>query len=137
MLVTVTAYSRVAPGSAGPPSTTTTSLAIASCWASPTTTTVGSGPVAGLPSPSVSRSTRPSLATTAWLLINVPGGTPASTCRSNCTTADSPGDKVPSPAAGSGGVRSAELIATPAASGNTPPSGCPTGSPFSVSVSAT
>ena len=28
---------------------------IESCWPTPTTTTVGSGPVAGLPSPSVSR----------------------------------------------------------------------------------
>ncbi len=53
MFVTRTRYSSVEPASTGPPPTTVTCFVIASCWALPTTTTVGSGPVAGLPSPSV------------------------------------------------------------------------------------
>jgi hypothetical protein len=62
--------------STAPPPTTVTCLEMESCWPAPTTTTVGSGPVAGLPSPSVSRSGRSTLSTTAWLLIRVPAGCP-------------------------------------------------------------
>src|SRR5262245_62977657 len=123
MFVTVTRYSSSEPGSAGPPPTTTTCFVIVSCCASPTTTTVGSGPVAGLPSPSVSRSGASLLPTTAWLLISVPPGTPAFTSSRNWITALWPASSAP--------------IAMPAASGETPPSGCPTGAPFSVVVFAT
>ena len=65
--------------------------------------------------------------------MSVPAGTPALTRMSNCTTADWSGASVPCPAPGSGGVRSDELMFTPAISGETPPSGWPTGNPFSVS----
>ena len=75
--------------------------------------------------------------TTAWLLITVPDGVPAFTWRSNSSTALWPGESVPAPGPGSGGVRSEELIGTPAISGETPPSGWPTGSPFSLVVFAT
>ena len=51
--------------------------------------------------------------------------------------ADSPGDSTPSAAPGSGGVRSVELMSMVLNSGNAPPSGWPTGSPFSVVESAT
>ena len=137
MLVTVTTYSSSAPGTAGPPPTTATCLVIESCWPAPTTTTVGSGPVAGLPSPSVSRFGTSTVSTTAWLLISVPVATPSLTRRSNCSTAEAPAEIVPAPAPGSGGVRSEELILMPAASGEAPPSGWPTGSPFSSVESAT
>jgi hypothetical protein len=60
----------------------------------------------------------------------VPVAVPSFTRRSNCTTACEFGDSVPSPATGNGGVRSAELTYTPAASGDDPPSGCPTGRLF-------
>ena len=83
MFVTRTTYSSTAPGSAAPPPTTVTCFVIESCWPAPTTTTVGSGPVAGLPSPSVSRSGSSTLSTTAWLLIRVPAGVPGLTRRSN------------------------------------------------------
>ena len=83
MFVTRTTYSSVEPGSAAPPPTTVTCFVIESCWPAPTTTTVGSGPVAGLPSPSVSRFGSSTLSTTAWLLIRVPAGVPALTRRSN------------------------------------------------------
>jgi hypothetical protein len=109
MFVTRTRYSSVEPASAGPPPTTTTCLVIESCCPFPTTTTVGSGPVAGLPSPSVSSVGTWSLRTVAWLLITVPPGTPAFTWRLNSTTALWPGAIVP--------------ITTPATSGETPPSG--------------
>ena len=42
---TRTVYSSCDPGSAAPPPTTATDLVITSCWPSPTTTIVGSGPV--------------------------------------------------------------------------------------------
>ena len=67
----------------------------------------------------------------------MPGGTPSFTRRSNCTTAISPAESVPAPAAGSGGVRLTELTSTPATSGDVPPSGRPTGWPFNVIESAT
>ncbi len=51
--VTMTVYSTVEPGNSGPPPTTAICLVIVSCCAGPTITTVGSGPVAGLQSPSV------------------------------------------------------------------------------------
>src|SRR5262245_50373800 len=137
MLTTVTTYSSCEPGSAAPPPTTATCFVIDSCWALPTTTTVGSGPVAGLPSPSVSRLGTWLLRTTAWLLMIVPPGTPAFTCRLYWTTALRPGLSVPPAAPGSGGVRSLELIGMPAVSGATPPSGRPTGRPFRVVESAT
>jgi hypothetical protein len=101
----------------------------------PTTTTVGSGPVVGLPSPSVSTFGTSALVTVAWFEITVPGGTPSFTRRSNCTTAISPGDSVPPP--GAGGGRFVELTSKPAISGDTPPSGRPTGWPLSVIESAT
>jgi hypothetical protein len=137
MLVTETTYSSVAPAMAGPPPTTATSFVMRSCCTSPTTTTVGSGPVAGLPSPSVKRFGSSAVSTVAWLTINMPGVTPALTCTSNVTTAVAPALNVPCPAPGSGGVRSDELTYTPAMSGDTPPSGRPTGSVFRVSESAT
>ena len=136
-LVTSTTYSSVAPAIAAPPPTTATSFVIRSSCRLPTTTTVGSGPVAGLPSPSVSKFGSSALATVAWFAITVPGGTPSFTRRSNCTTAISPADSVPAPAPGSGGVKFDELTSTPATSGDTPPSGRPTGWPFSVIESAT
>ena len=86
--VTCTTYSSVAPASAGPSPTTLTFFVILSSCRLPTTTTVGSGPVAGLPSPSVSRSGNSAVSTTAWFTITVPGGTPSLTRRSNCTMAD-------------------------------------------------
>ena len=52
-------------------------------------------------------------------------------------TAEAPGVSTPAPGPGSGGVRSADEIGMPATSGEVPPSGCPTASPFSVTVSAT
>jgi hypothetical protein len=61
----------------------------------------------------------------------VPVAVPSFTRRSNCTTADAFGESTPSPATGNGGVRSAELTYTPAASGEEPPSGWPTGRVFS------
>ena len=79
---TVTRYSSCAPGTAAPPPTTETCFVMESCWPAPTTTTVGSGPVAGLPSPSVSRSGSSTLSTTAWLLMMVPAGVPELTRRS-------------------------------------------------------
>ena len=112
-------------------------MVIESCWASPTTTTVGSGPVAGSPSPSVSRSGSSVLPTTAWLEISVPAGVPGSTRRSNCRTAVAPAETVPAPTAGNGGVRSDELTSMPEASGDAPPSGWPTGRPFNSVESAT
>ncbi len=130
-------YSSCAPGSAGPPPTTITCLVIWSCWPSPTTTTVGSGPVVGSPSPSVRRSGSPVLRTTAWLLMIVPPGTPSSTRRLYSTTAVWSELIVPAPAPGRGGVRFEELIGMPATSGHTPPSGWPTARPFSVVVFAT
>ena len=75
--------------------------------------------------------------TTAWFVISVPAGVPASTSRSNSITALWPGLIVPPPGPGSGGVWSAEAIPIPAASGELPPSGVPTGRPFSCSESAT
>src|SRR5258705_426295 len=91
--------------------------------APPTTTIVGSGPVAGLPSPSVSRFGVSFVVTVAWLLITVPFATPAFTWRLKPTTALWPG-------AISG-------IGIPAESGATPPSGWPNGAPFSVVELAT
>src|SRR5512143_2158099 len=137
MFTACTTYSSVAPAIAGPPPTTDTAFVIRSVCTLPTTTTVGSGPVAGLPSPSVSTLRSSALDTVAWFVISVPGGTPALTRRSNCTVAISPGDTVPAPAAGNGGVRFDELTSRPAISGDTPPSGRPTGRPFSVIESAT
>ena len=137
MFVARTVYSSVAPGVAAPPPTTTTSLVMPRRCTPPTTTTVGSGPVAGLPSPSVSRSGRSAVPTTAWLLMSVPEGVPAFTRSSKVSTADCPAVSVPAPALGSGGVRSDELMSRPAASGKAPPSGWPTGSPFSRVESAT
>src|SRR5204863_2296013 len=134
---TPTTYSSVAPATAGPPPTTETCFVIRSCCRSPTTTTVGSGPVAGLPSPSVSTFGTSALETAAWFEITVPGGTPSFTRRSNCTTAVPSADSVPAPGPGSGGVRSCELTSMPAISGDTPLSGRPTASPFSVIESAT
>ena len=135
--VACTTYSSVAPASAGPPPTTETFFVILSSCRLPTTTTVGSGPVAGLPSPSVKRFGSSAVSTTAWFAITVPGGTPSLTRRSNCTMAIWPADSVPAPAAGSGGVKFDELTSTPATSGDTPPSGRPTGKAFSVIESAT
>ena len=135
--VTRTSYSSCPPASAAPPPTTATCLSIMSCWPLPTTTTVGSGPVAGLPSPSVSRFGSSALPTTAWFMISVPAGVPASTCRSNSITALSPGFSVPALRPGNGGVRSDDEIPMPAASGETPPSGTPTGRPLSRSESGT
>ena len=135
--VTSTVYSSVAPGIAGPPPTTPTCFTILSVCRLPTTTTVGSGPVAGLPSPSVSTFGSSALETVAWFEITVPGGTPSFTRRSNWTMAVWPGDTVPAPGAGSGGVRFDELTSMPAIIGDTPPSGRPTASPFSVIESAT
>ena len=63
------------------------------------------------------------LLTTAWLLITVPAGVPPLTSRSNVSTAAAPGEIVPAPDPGSGGVRSDELMSIPEASGETPPSG--------------
>src|SRR5882672_3272260 len=137
LFVTVTVYSSVLPARAGPPPTTPTSVTILSICRSPTTTTVGSGPVAGLPSPSVKRSGISAVSTTAWFAITVPGGVPSFTRRSNCTTAIWPPDSVPAPGPGSGGVKFDELTSTPATSGDTPPSGRPTGWPFNVIESAT
>ena len=85
--VACTTYSSIAPASAGPPPTTETFFVILSCCRLPTTTTVGSGPVAGLPSPSVKRFGNSAVSTTAWFAITVPGGTPSLTRRSNVTTA--------------------------------------------------
>ncbi len=133
--VTTTLYSSVAPAIAGPPPTTATNFVILSVCRLPTTTTVGSGPVAGLPSPSVSTFATSALVTVAWFEITVPGGTPSFTRRSNCTTAISPGESVPPP--GSGGGRFVELTSKPAISGDTPASGRPTGRPLSVIESAT
>ena len=130
-------YSSVEPASAGPPPTTATPFVMRSSCKLPTTTTVGSGPVAGLPSPSVSLLGTSALVTTAWFAMTVPGGTPSFTRKSNCTTAISPPASVPAPGPGSGGVRPAELRSMPATSGETPPSGWPTGKPFKVSESAT
>ena len=48
-----------------------------------------------------------------------------------------PGEIVPAPGPGSGGVRSDELMLMPEASGATPPSGRPTGSAFKVVEFAT
>ena len=136
MLVTRTTYSSGEPASAGPPPTTATCFVIVSCCALPTTTTVGSGPVAGLLSPSVSRSGA-AVSTKPWLLISVPARTPASTCTWNTMTAVWPTERIPPPGPGSGGVRSDELIGMPATSGETPPSGCPTARPFKVVLFAT
>ena len=137
MFTTLTRYSSVEPGSAGPPPTTRTCFVIESCCTAPTTTTVGWAPFPGLPSPSVSRLGCPVLVTTAWLLISVPAGVPALTRRSYWRVAVAPGEIVPAPGPGSGGVRSDELMLMPEASGATPPSGCPTGSPFNCVVFAT
>src|SRR5262245_6365760 len=129
-LTTFTTYSSVAPASAAPPPTTVTCLVMASCWMAPTTTTVGSGPVAGLPSPSVRMFGSSTVSTTAWLLITVPAGVPGLTRSSNTSTPAAPGEIVPAPAPGSGGVMLDELMLMPEASGETPPSGWPTGNPF-------
>ena len=134
--VACTTYSSVAPASAGPPPTTETFFVMRSSCRLPTTTTVGSGPVAGLPSPSVKRFGSSAVSTTAWFAITVPGGTPSLTRRSNVTMADWPAVNVP------GLPRQRrrqfdELTVTPATSGDTPPSGAPTGWPFSVIESAT
>src|SRR5439155_5927619 len=137
VFTTVTTYSSCAPGMAGPPPTTETWFEIESCWPAPTTTTVGCGPFAGLPSPSVSRLGCPVLVTTAWLLIRVLAGVPGSTRRSYCRVAAAPGEIVPAPGPGSGGVRSDEEMLMPEASGATPPSGCPTGRPLRSVVFAT
>ena len=83
IFVALTTYSSVAPARAAPPPTTVTCFVIESCWPTPTTMTVGSGPVERLPSPSVRRSGNSTLSTTAWLLIRVPAGVPALTRRSN------------------------------------------------------
>ena len=48
MFVALTTYSSVAPGRAAPPPTTVTCFVIESCWPTPTTMTVGSGPVAAI-----------------------------------------------------------------------------------------
>ena len=77
------------------------------------------------------------MVTRAWFVISVPEAVPASTIKSKVTTAEAPRESWPSPVSGSGGVRSLELIGIPTASGELPPSGWPTGSPFSVSESAT
>src|SRR5262245_32154440 len=137
MFVTRTRYSSWPPASAAPPPTTATCLVMVSCWALPTTITVGSGPVVGSPSPSVGSGGSWTVLTTPWLLISVPAGTPALTCTSNVITALAPTESVPPPGPGSGGVRSDELIPMPATSGETPPSGCPTASPFRLVVFAT
>ena len=137
MFVTVTRYSSVAPGRAGPPPTTKTCFVIDSCWTAPTTTTVGCAPFPGFPSPSVRRFGSSTLSTTAWLTISVPAGVPRLTRRSNWRTPEAPGEIVPAPGPGSGGVRSDEEILMPEASGETPPSGWPTGSPFNRVESAT
>ena len=79
MLATKTVYSSCEPGSAAPPPTTVTSFAIESCWPPPTTTTVGSGPVAGLPSPSVRTFGSSAVVTRAWFVMSVPAGVPAFT----------------------------------------------------------
>src|SRR5438093_1332488 len=123
MFVTVTRYSSVEPASAGPPPTTETCFVIDSCWTAPTTTTVGWAPFPGLPSPSVRRFGSSTLSTTAWLMIRVPAGVPRLTRRSNCSVAVAPGEIVPAPGPGSGGVRLDELMLIPDASGGTPPSG--------------
>src|SRR5262249_11832253 len=101
-----------------------------SCWPEPPTTTFGWAPVAGYLSPSVSRLGCTVLVTTDWLLIRVPAGVPGSTRSSYVRTAAAPGEIVPAPGAGSGGVRSDELMLMPEASGARPPSGRPTGRPF-------
>ncbi len=75
--------------------------------------------------------------TRAWFVMSVPAGVPAFTSRSKVTTAEAPMESWPSPASGSGGVRSLELIGMPVTSGEMPPSGWPTGRPFRVSESAT
>jgi hypothetical protein len=75
----------------------------------PTTTTVGSGPVDGLPSPSVSNAGTSLVRTVAWLRMIVPAGVPLFTRRLNVITALECGESVPSPAVGRGGVRSVEL----------------------------
>ena len=93
--VACTTYSSVAPASAGPPPTTETLFVMRISCRLPTTTTVGSGPVAGLPSPSVKRSGSSAVSTTAWFAITVPGGVPSLTRRSNVTTAVWPGMTVP------------------------------------------
>src|SRR5947207_3350959 len=136
MFRTVTRYSSVEPGSAGPPPTTTTCFVIESCCTAPTTTTVGWAPLPGLPSPSVSRFGCPVLVTTAWLLIRVPAGVPGLTRRSYWRTAVAAGEIVPAPGPGGGGGRAEELMLMPEASGATPPSGCPTGRLFSRVVFA-
>ena len=62
---------------------TETCFVMDSCWPLPTGITVGSGPVAGLPSPSVGRSGSSTVSATAWLLMTVPAGVPALTRTSN------------------------------------------------------
>jgi hypothetical protein len=136
MLRISTVYSSTEPGSAAPPPTTPTRLVIASCCASPTTTSVGWAPLLGLPSPSVSSFGSSSVATTAWLRMMVPDGTPSLTRTSNRTTAVPPGERVPLPVAGNGGVRSSELTSMPAISGEMPPSGWPTPSSLRCRVFA-
>src|SRR5258706_3221070 len=121
MFTTLTRYSSVDPGRAGPPPTTVPCFVMDSCWTAPTTTTVGWAPFAGLPSPSVSRVACPVLVTTAWLLIRVPAGVPGLTVRSYCRTAVAPGEIVPAPGPGSGGVLWAGGRVMPEASGAVSP----------------
>ena len=123
MFVTVTRYSRVEPGTAGPPPTTTTSFVIVNCWTAPTTTTVGWAPFAGLPSLSVSSCGSSAVSTAAWLTIKVPSGVPRLTRSSYSTTADAPGAIVP--------------MSMPAANGEAPPSGRPNGALFNSVESVT
>ena len=60
------------PRAPGPPPTTATFFVMRNCCTLPTTTTVGSGPVAGLPSPSVGRRGSSAVKTAAWFVISVP-----------------------------------------------------------------
>src|SRR2546428_8433351 len=117
------------PARAGPPPTTVTCFVIDNCWTAPTTTTVGCAPFPGFPSPSVRRFGSSTLSTTAWFVISVPAGVRRLTLRLNCRIAEAPGEIVPAPGPGSGGVRVEELVLVPAASGG-PPAAAGAAGPF-------
>ena len=127
----------VAPGSAGPPPTTVTCFVIESCWPAPTTTTVGSGPVAGLPSPSVSRFGSSTLSHHGLVADQRAGRRAGIDAQVELEDRRGSGRDRAGARTGSGGVRSDELMLMPEASGETPPSGWPTGSPLSIVESAT